>query len=51
MKLADISDYTVDLGKPLRFYDQRHRPNHFLQFVTDLTSENVAAIDVDDNFQ
>jgi pre-mRNA-processing factor 8 len=51
MKLADMTDYTIDLGKPLRFYDQRHRPNHFLQFVTDLTNENVAAIDVDDNFQ
>jgi hypothetical protein len=39
------------LGNPLRFYDQKHRPNHFLQFVSDLTAESAVALDVDDNFQ
>jgi pre-mRNA-processing factor 8 len=51
MRLTDIETYEVDLGKPLRFYDQRHRPNHFLQFVNDLTDTPHNAIDVDDNFQ
>jgi pre-mRNA-processing factor 8 len=50
MKLTDIDAYEVDLGKPLRFYDQRHRPNHFLQFVNDLTNVQHTSLDVEDNF-
>lgn len=48
LKLDDMDTYTVELGNPLPFYDPRHRPNHFLQFATDL--EAGTSIDYDDNF-
>ena len=48
LKLDDMDSYDVELGHPAPFYDQRHRPNHFLQFATDM--EATASIDYEDNF-
>ena len=31
LKLLEHETYDVDLGTPLPFFDQRHRPNHFLK--------------------
>ena len=50
LKLLEHETYDVDLGTPLPFFDQRHRPNHFLKFVEDLIGEDTASIDIENNF-
>ena len=50
LKLLEHETYDVDLGTPLPFFDQRHRPNHFLKFVEDLIGEDAASIDIENNF-
>ena len=43
-------EYNVGLGVPKEFYNEIHRPNHFLTFTTMEDSENVAEADVEDLF-
>ncbi|OHT05186.1 Pre-mRNA-processing-splicing factor 8 [Tritrichomonas foetus] len=50
LKLIDNKEYDVELGQPLPFYDQRHRPNHFLKFVEDLMTNDMSSIDYENNF-
>ena len=41
--------YGLQVGNPLPFYHEQHRPAHFLNF-TDLDESSAVAVDVDDNF-
>lgn len=51
LKLTEHPDYNIELGTPLPYFDQKHRPNTFLQFVADMsTFEGNSSIDAENNF-
>jgi pre-mRNA-processing factor 8 len=43
-------EYDVKLDVPKEFYNEIHRPSHFLTFTQADEVENAAEADVDDNF-
>ncbi|KAH0793339.1 pre-mRNA-processing-splicing factor 8A [Histomonas meleagridis] len=51
LKLANSPNYEIELGHPLPFFSQEHRPNHFLKFVEELTQDDNNGIDVENNFE
>jgi pre-mRNA-processing factor 8 len=50
LQVDELSSVDVELGVPRPFYDQRHRPNHFLHFVEALQNEEQGAVDSEDRF-
>lgn len=43
-------EYSLSLGIPKEFYNEIHRPSHFLQFTAMEEADNAAEADVDDLF-
>ena len=43
-------EYTLRLGVPKDFYNETHRPSHFLTFANMDEAEHATEADVDDNF-
>ena len=43
-------DYDLRIGVPKEFYNEMHRPNHFLTFTAMEETDNAAEADVVDLF-
>jgi pre-mRNA-processing factor 8 len=51
VKHSQGMEYSIDLGIPIDFYNEMHRPSHFLTFANmEEAAANVADVDVDDLF-
>jgi pre-mRNA-processing factor 8 len=50
VKHSSSMEYSLKLGIPLEFYNEMHRPNHFLTFANMEDEAGVEDADIDDNF-
>jgi pre-mRNA-processing factor 8 len=50
VKHSSSMEYSLKLGIPLEFYNETHRPNHFLTFANMEDEAGVEDADIDDNF-